>query len=211
MNRIITVALVLILGAGLFCGKRQTVKAPAGDQLLWASETPRPSWTYKEALGSEGMQVVVGMSHKYADEKSAREDAEREARIRAARYLETAVREAFERITAELGLASTVLNPSVAARGYAEMQAQAVIQNSKVVEFYVEQRRSAETGEIYFLSFAKLLLPDEQVRESFSDYTKRKRDEWKLSQEQIQRVNDVFRQYWESKKKEESLREEQKE
>lgn len=201
---IVLIAL-LVVGTFLVC-KRQTLKAPPGDRLLWASETPRPGWAYETPKATGGAHIVVGMSNKYADEKSARDDAERDSRLRATRYLETAVREAFERIVAELGLASTVLNPSVASRGYIEMNSQAVIQNSEVTKLYVEKWQSSETGETYFLCFARLLLPDEQVRESFSNYTNRKKQEWNMSQEQIKRVNDVFRQYWESKKTEQELK-----
>jgi len=111
----------LATAAALFCARKPTVKAPPGDKLLWASEDPRPAWAYETPKATGGAHIVVGMSYKYADEKSCRDDAERDSRLRAARYLETAVREAFERIVAELGLASTVLNPSVASRGYMEM------------------------------------------------------------------------------------------
>jgi len=45
------------------------------------------------------------------------------------------------------------------------------------------------------------------VQQSFSDYVNRKKQEWNMSQEQIQRVNDIFRQHWESKKAEAELRE----
>ncbi len=203
--KIIVAAFVLLT---LFCGKKQTIKAPTGDQLLWSSESPRPSWGYEEPYVSEGIQYFVGLSHKYADEKGARDDAERESRLRAVRYLETAAKETFERIVSELGLESGVFNPSVAARGYTEMVSQAVVQQTKVVKFYAEQWKSASTGEVYYRTFAKLLLPDEQVMESFNDYTKRKQTEWNMAQDQIDRVNDVFQQHWESKKAEQELKEE---
>ncbi|MEO0086750.1 MAG: hypothetical protein ABIK77_05240 [candidate division WOR-3 bacterium] len=203
---------LILLGLFLFsCSKKQTVKAPVGDEILWASEKPRPRWAYEEPYNEGGMLYFVGMSYKYADEKSSREDAERDARLRAIRYLETAARETFERIIAELGLTGGVLNPSDAARNYVEMVAQGVVQKSKVVQWYSEQRKSAATGEIYYQTFAKLFVPEEQVMESFSDYVNRKREEWKMAQEQINRVNEVFRNYWESKKKEAELRQQEKE
>ena len=191
------------------CGKRGTT--PTGDELLWASEKPRPSWAYEEPYVEGGIQYFVGLSYKYADEKSSRDDAERDARLRAVRYFESAAREFFERIVAELGLVSEVFNPSNAARDYIEFVSQGVIQKSKVVKFYVEQWKSKRTGEIYYKTFAKLMVPDEQVLESFNDYTNRKRAEWKMAQEQIDRVNDAFKSYWESKKKELEVKEREKE
>jgi len=197
-------ALVLL---NAFCARKDTVKAPPGDKLLWASETPRPAWAYETPKATGGAHIVVGMSYKYAAEKGARDDAERDARLRATSYLETAVREAFERIVAELGLYSTVLNPTIASRGYIEMQSQAVIRNSEVTKFYAEKWLSADTQEPYFICFARLVLPDEQVLESFSSYVQKKKQEWGMAQEQVKRVNDVFRQYWESKKAEQEVRE----
>ena len=191
------------------CGKRGTT--PTGDELLWASEKPRPSWAYEEPYVEGGIQYFVGLSYKYADEKSSRDDAERDARLRAVRYFESAAREFFERIVAELGLVSEVFNPSNAARDYIEFVSQGVIQKSKVVKFYVEQWKSKRTGKIYYKTFAKLMVPDEQVLESFNDYTNRKRAEWKMAQEQIDRVNDAFKSYWESKKKELEVKEREKE
>jgi len=208
--RSLTVVLCAVLLLVTFCAKKGTVKPPGGDQLLWSSEAPRPQWAYEEVYASEGMQPFVGMSHKYADEKSCRDDAERDSRLRATRFLETAARETFERLSAELGLTGEVFNPSNAARAYAEMVSQAVIQNAKVVKFYVEQRKSAASGEVYYLSFAKLQVPDQNVKESFSAYTNRKKDEWKMAQEQIDRVNDAFYKYWDSKKAEQELKEPQK-
>lgn len=210
MARKITYLILVILF--LFsCAKKQTVKAPVGDEILWASEKPRPSWAYEEPYSEGGILYFVGMSYKYADEKSSREDAERDGRLRAIRYLETAARETFERIIAELGLTGGVLNPSDAARTYIEMVAQGVVQKSKIVKWYSEQRRSVATGEIYYITFAKLLVPEEQIMESFSDYVNRKREEWKMAQEQINRVNEVFRNYWESKKKEQELKQQERE
>ncbi len=208
--KVLKIILIAISLLSLTCTRKGVVKGPAGDEIIWASEKPRPAWAYEEPYAEGGMQYFVGMSYKYADEKSSRDDAERDARMRAVRYLETAARETFERIIAELGLTSEVFNPSNAARDYIEMVAQAVIQNTKVVKFYVEQRKSAKTGEVYFLTFAKLLVPDEQVMESFKDYTNRKRQEWKMAQEQINRVNDAFKSYWESKKKEQELKQEER-
>jgi hypothetical protein len=190
------------------CGKRGP-GAPRGDELLWASETPRPSWAYEEPYVEGGIQYFVGLSYKYADEKPSRDDAERDARMRAVRYLESAARETFERLTAELGLMSEVFNPSNAARGYMEWVSQGVIQKSKVVKFYTEQWKS-RSGETYYRTFAKLMVPDEQVLESFRDYTNRKREEWKMTQEQIDRVNEAFKSYWESKKKEQELKQEER-
>lgn len=209
MKKVISIFLGILIILSLNCAKK--IKAPTGDEILWASEKPRPSWAYEEPYVEGGIQYFVGMSYKYADEKSARDDAERDARLRAIRYLETAARETFERIIAEMGLTGGVLNPSDAARGYVELVSQAVIQKTKVVKFYVEQRRSAATKEIYYLVFAKLMVPDEQVLESFEEYTNRKRAEWKMAKEQIDRVNEAFRSYWESKKKEQELKQEKKE
>lgn len=200
--RTLRVIVALAAVTGLFCAKKQIVQPPPGDKLLWTSESARPAWAYETPKATGGEHIVVGMSHKYADEKSCRDDAERDSRLRATKYLETAVRDAFERITAELGLASTVLDPSVASRGYMEMNSQAVIQKSEVSKFYEEKWQSAETGETFYLCFARLVLPDSQMRESFSDYTNRKKQEWNMSQEQIQRVNDVFQKYWQSKETE---------
>jgi hypothetical protein len=202
LMRVLRMVVALAAVTGLFCAKKATVNPPPGDKLLWTSESARPAWAYETPKATGGEHIVVGMSYKYADEKSSRDDAERDSRLRATKYLETAVRDAFERITAELGLASTVLNPSVASRDYIEMNSQAVIQNSEITKFYEEKWQSSETGEPFFLSFARLVLPDAQVRESFSDYTNRKKQEWNMSQEQLQRVNDVFQQYWQSKKTE---------
>ena len=209
MKKVISIFLGILIILSLNCAKK--IKAPTGDEILWASEKPRPSWAYEEPYVEGGIQYFVGMSYKYADEKSARDDAERDARLRAIRYLETAARETFERIIAEMGLTGGVLNPSDATRDYIELVSQAVIQKTKVVKFYVEQRKSAATKEIYYLVFAKLMVPDEQVLESFEDYTNRKRAEWKMAKEQIDRVNEAFRSYWESKKKEQELKQEKKE
>lgn len=203
------VALMIVAMATLVllsCGPKPP-KAPGGDRLTWASEEPRPDWAYKEPFGSEGVQYFVGMSYKYADEKSSRGDAERDARLRAVRYLETAARETFERLVAELGMSAEVFNPSNAARGYVEMISQAVIQNTKIVHTYTEQWESAKTKEIYYISFGKLMLPDDQVMESFRDYSNRKRQEWNMTQEQFDRVNETFKDYWESKKAEQELKE----
>lgn len=191
----------------LSCGTKPSEKAPGGDILTWTSEEPRPDWPYTEPGSSEGVQYFAGMSHKYADEKSSRDDAERDARLRAVRYLETAAKETFERIIAELGLSAEVFNPSNAARGYVDMVSQAVIQNSKVTHFYTEQWKSRKTKELYYITFAKLMVPDEQVMESFSDYSNRKNLEWNITQEQFHRVNETFRDYWESKKAEQKLKE----
>jgi len=196
-----TGAMVILLSCG------GGPKLPGGDRLIWTTEKPRPEWVYKEPFGSEGVQYFVGTSYKYADEKSSRADAERDARLRTVRYLETAAREIFERVGAELGLVSEVFNPSNAARDYAELVSQGVVQKSKVVHTYTEQWQSAGTEETYYLSFAKLLLPDEQVMESFSDYSNRKKQEWRMTQEQFDRVNDAFKGHWESKKAEQELKE----
>ncbi|MBM3332966.1 hypothetical protein FJY68_14160 [candidate division WOR-3 bacterium] len=204
--RTLRVVVALAAVACLFCAKKQTVQPPPGDKLLWTSESARPDWAYETPKATGGEHIVVGMSHKYADEKSCRDDAERDSRLRASRYLETAVRDAFEQVVAELGLAGAVLNPSVASRDYIEMNSQAVIQNSEVTKFYVEKWQSAETGEPFFLCFARLVLPDAQTRQSFSDYTNRKKQEWNMSQEQLRRVNEVFQRYWESKKTEGELK-----
>ncbi len=208
MKKVIPIFLVLLTIVSLNCARK--IKAPTGDELLWASEKPRPSWAYEAPYVEGGTQYFVGLSYKYADEKPSRDDAERDARVKAVNYFETAARDFFERITAELGLMSEVFNPSNAARGYTEWASQGVIQKSKVVKFYVEQWKSRKTGEIYYRTFAKLMVPDEQVLESFSDYTNRKKEEWKMAQEQINRVNDAFKSYWESKKKEQELKQGEK-
>uniref|UniRef100_A0A7C6E9U1 DUF4136 domain-containing protein n=1 Tax=candidate division WOR-3 bacterium TaxID=2052148 RepID=A0A7C6E9U1_UNCW3 len=209
MKRVVISIALMAIALSLSCAKRAS--APTGDELLWASEKPRPNWAYEAPYVEGGLQYFVGLSYKYADEKPSRDDAERDARLRAVKYFETAAREFFERITAELGLMSEVFNPSNAARGYTEWASQGVIQKSKVVKFYVEQWKSRKTGEIYYRTFAKLLVPDEQVAESFNDYTNRKKEEWKMAQEQIDKVNDAFRSYWESKKKEQELKQGEKE
>jgi len=208
MRRAIIFISLTAIALSLSCAKR--ISAPTGDELLWASEKPRPSWAYEEPFVGEGTQYFVGLSYKYADEKPSRDDAERDARLRAVKYFETAAREFFERITAEMGLMSEAFNPSNAARGYTEWVSQGVIRNAKVVKFYVEQWKSRKAGEIYYRTFAKLLVPDEQVLESFNDYTNRKKQEWKMAQEQIDRVNDAFKSYWESKKKEQELKQGEK-
>ena len=208
MRVAVLVLLIMATLAFLSCGPKPHVEAPGGDRVLWASQEPRPDWAYKEPFGEKGVQYFVGMSHKYADEKSSRDDAERDARLGAVRYLETAARESFERIDAELGMASEVFNPSNAARGYAEWVSQAVIQNSKMVEFYSEQWESAKTKEVYYISFGKLMLPDDQVMESFRDYSNRKKQEWTMTQEQFDRVNETFKEFWQSKKEEQKLKEE---
>lgn len=86
------------------------------------------------------------------------------------------------------------------------MISQAVIQNTKVIKLYSEQWKSASTGEVYYLNFAKLIVPDDQVMESFKDYTNRKQKEWGMAKDQIDRVNDVFHEHWESKKAEQELK-----
>ncbi len=206
--RIVSLVLLATLLLSLFVScTRHTIKPPPGDKLIWSSEKARPVWVQEGHKLRGAYHIFVGMSNKYAEEKGARDDAERDCRLQAAQYFETAVRDVFERITAELGFQSTVLDPSVAARGYTEMISQAVIQKAGVSKFYEEKYRSAKTGEYYFLCFALMEVPEEQVRESFSSYVNRKREEWKLSQEQVKRVNEVFRQYWESKKEEDKGKE----
>lgn len=206
MRGLVLIAVAMATLVFLSCGPKPP-KEPAGDKQVWASEESRPDWTQKETFGGEGVQYFVGMSNEYENEKSSRDDAERDARLRAVRYLETAARETFERIVAELGLSGDVFNPSIASRGYVEMISQAVLQNSKIVHFYSEQWESAKTKELYFKSFAKLVLPDEQAMESFRDYSNRKKQEWNMTQEQFDRVNETFKDYWESKKVEQELKE----
>ena len=201
----LVVTLVAIIVSS--CGPKP--KPPGGDELIWASEKPRPGWLYREPFVSEGFQFIIGLSYRYADEKSARDDAKRDARMEAVRYLETAAREHIERIFAEIGITSEVLNPSIVSRGYGEWVSQAVVQGAKIVHMYVEQWRSEKTKELYYLAFSKLRLPDEQVMESFRDYTNRKRQDWNLSKEQIDRVNATFEDFWKSKKKEQELKEQE--
>ena len=193
MRRVAQMMLAIATLVSLSCGP----KPPA---LL--EEAP-PDWIKKDSFVNKGLLYFVGMSHKYADEKSSRDDAAREARLKAVRYLETAAREDFERIVDEFGMASEVLNPSIAARGYAEWVSQGVLQKSRIVRTYVETGKTQTRREFYFQSYALLMMvPDEQVVEAFRDYSNRKKQEWGITQEQFDRVNDTFRDYWGSKKAE---------
>ena len=84
--RTLRVVVALAAVTFLFCAKKQTVQPPPGDKLLWTSESARPDWAYETPKATGGEHIVVGMSYKYADEKSCRDDAEAN-RVRVSRKI----------------------------------------------------------------------------------------------------------------------------
>jgi hypothetical protein len=181
-------------------------RPPDPDPLRWRSGKT-PGWVNTAAVHGKGGTHFVGVSYKYAEEKDARQDAEREAFAQAARNVSMAVQDVFERLWASLNLSDKVQNPSTVARDYEKFVSQVALRNTETDAFYLEQREKRDTREVYFKAFARLWVPTDAVVGNFSDYMSQKQKEWDLTQEQLDRVSRSFNDYWESKQQEKKPKE----
>jgi hypothetical protein len=176
---------------------------PPGDEfekLIWQSDNPTPGWVAQATIPDKGGLFFVGQSYKYSDDKDAKEDAAHDAIIKASEYISTAVKENIERIKGELNTAKNVIDPSVVSRGYYQFVSQTGLRGARTDRYYSEKWVKRDSREVFYRVFAKSWVPDNAATGTFSDYMNQKQKEWDLTQDQLNRVDQSFKEYYESKK-----------
>lgn len=99
----------------------------------------RPRWTTKGIYTENGKIYVVGMSYKYADERSARDNAEENARLRYRKYLEGETRLKIKENKMTKTTSDLISGRLV------------------ITEWFIEQGTN-ECGERYYRAFCKMCL-----------------------------------------------------
>jgi hypothetical protein len=138
-----------------------------GEKLLWSSAPGRPNWTMSEPETEKGFQYFVGLSGDYATENLARDDALRNATTRVVQYMGALAKDKFERARTSFGLASTVVDPTEAARQFEKQLSANVARQLKPKEWYIEQWQKP-TG-FGYKAFVLARMPTESVNESLKN------------------------------------------
>jgi len=193
----VIVSFLLVVG----CATRKLTVCEGEDKFISGSQKGVPNW-----ITEEDPDHIYGGSDMYATEVPAREDAERNARLRAVIYFKSAAKASFKKIVGEFGLRGGVFDPSKAAKGAAEWFSAGVLKMAKIDNWYLVKCKSKATGATYWKIYARLKLPDKEAIESFGEYISRKKEEWKITKEQFDKVNEAFEDFWKAKKKEAELK-----
>ena len=145
----------------------KTKAAPANNMetLIWSSAPERPGWTVNEPETVNGVVSFVGVSSRYAVEKSARADARRDASATAVKYMGTVAKQKLEIAKASFGLESDVVDPTKAAKELQKEMSVNMARKVKIQKWYIEKWKTP-TGTGYQV-FALANVPESVVDESY--------------------------------------------
>ena len=187
------------------CGTKQISPTAglSGEKLVWSSHDKRPEWTVKEPMGSDGVLKFVGLSGKAASEKSAREDAMRNATGNVVKYIGTLVEEKFQNITTSSGLDSEIVDPTKVARSIEEQLTGAFARRVKAEEWYIEQRQNEKMQENWYIVYVLAQIPETSISQAYDETMDSNIDELKAkrdaandvkAKQQFQNAMDAFEQ-----------------
>jgi hypothetical protein len=169
---LVALAIAFVLGGCAATKNMEPVAIPQDPQekLIWSSAPERPGWIYNEPENANGTMFFVGLSNKYATEKLAREDARRNATESVVKYMGTLVKNKFERVSTDFGLAEDVINPTVSAREFENQLAVNMVSRIKVKEWYMEKWK-APTG-VGHQAFLLIQVPQASVEDAYKETAK---------------------------------------
>jgi hypothetical protein len=186
------------------------------EKLIWTSHEKRPAWTVSEPDINEGNVFFVGLSGKYALEKDGRDDAHRDATNKVVKYIGSFVQSKYERIMADYGLSSTVVDPSRATRQFEQQLASAFATRVKAKEWYLEKWDNPKFKETYYLAYVLAQVPESAIDKTYQenldnqvDDLKKKRDAANDEKAKTQFEN-AMKAFEDAKKQGFSLEEEKK-
>ena len=142
-------------------------KKYTGEKLLTAYPDIKPQWIYSEPESDNGFIFFIGISDKFADEKEARESAQRDCIKKFAAYCGVEVTELFKSITANYGLSSDINDPVKASVSNEKQVIDALVTRLKTSEWYVEKWGVFSDNEIleqYYKVFVKSKVPEEEYK-----------------------------------------------
>lgn len=165
-------AAVALLALGACAGTEKPVGAPSGvvspevqgEKLLWSSMPSRPTWVGVEPDPDSEFLYFVGLSGDFATENLARDDAVRNANLRVVQYMGALAKDKFERARTSFGLASTVVDPTEAARQFEKQLSANVARQLKPKEWY-EERWQKPTGNAW-KAFLLARMPKQALNEN---------------------------------------------
>ena len=123
----------------------------------WCNDEPR-------TIGPE--LLFVGLSHPYATERDARDDAMRNAVQRVVTYLGTSAVSKFQEASATFGLSSTVFDPTNAANSFMQQVSGNVAAQLKADKWYTE-RAKGSTGQQGYQVFVLVHVPTSAINQTF--------------------------------------------
>ncbi|OGS23253.1 MAG: hypothetical protein A2252_09210 [Elusimicrobia bacterium RIFOXYA2_FULL_39_19] len=153
------------------CANKQMIKPAAepNETLIWSSHTGRPTWTVNEPEMINDYFVFVGLSSKYAVEKDARDDAQRESMTNATRYVSTYVNDRFQKIQTSYNLSSDIVDPTNVTRKFQEIISSAFVSKIKADEWYMEKWQRNDTKQTYYAVYLKAKVPKSEIDKSIKE------------------------------------------
>lgn len=184
---VIGLILISILGgcAASKTGEPVAIPQDPQEKLIWSSATERPAWIYNEPATEKGLMYFVGLSNKYATEKLAREDARRNATESVVKYMGTLVKNKFERVSTDFGLAGDVVNPTMSAKEFEKQLAVNMASRVKVKQWYIEKWK-APTG-VGIQAFLLAQVPQKSVEGAYKETAKKME---RKAQQKVKEAND---------------------
>jgi len=184
---VIMLSLTFILGGCTASRTGEPVAIPQDPQekLIWSSAAERPVWIDSEPETENGTMFFVGLSNKYATEKFAREDARRNAAESVVKYIGTAVKDDFERVSIDFGLAGDVVNPTMSGEKFEKQLAANMVSRLKVKQWYTEKWQTP-TG-VGFNAFLLAKVPQSSIERVYKETAKKMEQK---AQQQVKEAND---------------------
>ena len=139
-----------------------------GERLIFKSHDPAPGWVYSVPIADGRFLYFVGLSDEaVASEQIARDQSMANARKKVVNYYGTMVKNKAERIKLSFGLSSTVIDPTLVAKGFEKEFAANVAKQVAAKEFYLEKWEKP-TG-IGWKVYALCSVPKNIVKESMGN------------------------------------------
>ena len=184
---VIMLAVTFTLSGCAASKKGEPVVIPQDPQekLIWSSASERPAWIYNEPETENGTMFFVGLSNKYATEKLAREDARRNATESVVKYMGTLVKNKFERVSTDFGLAGDVVNPTMSAKEFEKQLAVNMASRVKVKQWYIEKWQTP-TG-VGLQAFLLAQVPQRSIEGAYKETAKKME---RKAQQQVKETND---------------------
>lgn len=148
------------------CGEkfiRPVSTSSPNEKLVWSThEKGRPDWMIKE----KGFPFFVGQSDKFATEKGARDDALRHSLQKAAVYINTLVKDNFQKLLTSHNISSQITDPTVVSREFEEQLSTALVNRMTGKEWY-EEKWQDEQGKTYWIAFLLSEVPVSSIDETY--------------------------------------------
>jgi hypothetical protein len=136
MKSLLYFTLIMFL---LGCASKNTTPAFVGEELIWVSDTEKPSWVMESLTEENGKYLFKGQSYFHATERGAEEDAFSNAINKAIKHTKLLSKGGYVLSTSGENKDSEIQSRQVNSNSFESIESLGIVYGVKTLDTYTEQ------------------------------------------------------------------------